>query len=67
MNSDRDLPKISIVVPCFNEEDSIPLFMEQILLVNPNIPNVKFEYIFVDDGSTDKTLQIFTPLIGKQQ
>jgi len=51
-----ELPKISIVVPCYNEEESIPLFLEQVTQVLSDIPDVLFEYLFVDDGSIDNTL-----------
>ena len=50
--------KISIIVPCYNEEGSIPLFMERIAAVASGMPAVAFELIFIDDGSTDGTLQI---------
>lgn len=53
--------KISIVVPCYNEEPTIPLFMNEITQVEAemvNKYNVAFEYIFVDDGSKDKTKDV---------
>ena len=56
---DNDL--ISIVVPCFNEEQAIPLFMEEIQKVTSEMENessVSFEYIFIDDGSHDNTPNI---------
>lgn len=53
------MKKVSIVVPCFNEEESLPLFYRE---VNKIIDKMKdkatFEYIFVNDGSTDKTIDI---------
>lgn len=49
---------ISVIVPCFNEEDAIPYFYEEIKKVSEKMNDVKFEYIFVDDGSKDKTLLI---------
>jgi len=52
------LPKISIVVPCYNEEESLPLFKAAILEVANTMPNVQFEYVFVDDGSRDATLEV---------
>jgi len=58
----KNLPLISIVVPCYNEEESIPLFMEQMLLVASGMPGIAFEYVFVDDGSTDATLRILRGL-----
>jgi len=56
------MPKLSVVVPCYNEEKSIPLFMNRITLVASSIPTVTFEYIFVDDGSSDGTLQVLRSL-----
>ena len=47
---------ISIVVPCFNEEEAIPYFYEEINKITDKMKNVNFEYIFVDDGSKDDTL-----------
>ena len=53
----RDL--ISIVVPCYNEEESLPHFYTEICKVMEEMkPHVDFEIILVDDGSRDKTLAI---------
>lgn len=49
--------KISIIVPCFNEEEVLEIFYNKITEVSETI-DAEFEYIFVDDGSEDKTLQI---------
>jgi len=57
-----DLPTISIVIPCFNEEESIPIFVARIRAVESDMPAVAFEYIFVDDGSKDNTLKILRQL-----
>ena len=57
------MEKISIVVSCFNEEKTLPLFYEEIEKVN--IDNVLFEYIFVDDGSSDNSLNIIKDLSDK--
>lgn len=52
------MEKISIIVPCYNEEESIPLFYDEICKVSENFKKVTFEFIFVNDGSRDKTLEI---------
>ena len=49
---------ISVVVPCYYEEKSLPLFYKAINKVTQTMKEVKFELIFVDDGSNDKTLEI---------
>ncbi|MBR3133408.1 MAG: glycosyltransferase family 2 protein [Clostridia bacterium] len=49
--------KISIIVPCFNEEEVLHIFYDKITEVSRGI-EADFEYIFVDDGSKDKTLEI---------
>ena len=53
------MEKITVVVPCYNEEESLPIFYEEMERVRKqdfeNI--VDFEYIFVNDGSKDKTLE----------
>ena len=51
------MEKISIIVPCYNEEESIPLFYKETEEVKmKDFSEIEFEYIFVDDGSSDKTL-----------
>lgn len=50
------MKKISIVVPCFNEEESLPLFYKEISKVIDDM-KVDIEYIFVNDGSKDNTLE----------
>ncbi|OUL07945.1 glycosyltransferase [Sedimentibacter sp. SX930] len=47
---------ISIIVPCHNEEEMVPIFHKEIAAVSEQIPDAAFELIFVDDGSKDATL-----------
>ncbi len=49
------MPKLSIVVPCYNEEETIPLFYTEVEKVVKQMP-VDTEYWFVNDGSSDGTL-----------
>ena len=55
------MKKLSIIVPCYNEEDSIPLFYKEIKKISSSL-RVKLELIFVDDGSSDKSLEIMKEL-----
>lgn len=48
---------ISIVVPCYNEQEAIPVFYRILEMVKSKMPLVEFEYWFVDDGSSDDTLK----------
>ena len=49
---------ISVMVPCFNEEESLPLFREEICRVMEQMREYAFEVILVDDGSRDGTLSL---------
>ena len=49
---------ISIVVPCYNEEEALPLFYEELDRVSKEMKCVDFEFLFINDGSKDKTLQV---------
>lgn len=53
---------ITLVVPVFNEEDAIPLFIDEIRKVDLKAFNAKLEVLFVNDGSTDGTLRILRAL-----
>ena len=48
---------ISLIVPSYNEEESVDLFVEEIQRIKKEMDYVDFEIIFVDDGSKDKTLE----------
>lgn len=52
------MEKMSIVVPCYNEEESLPNFYKAICQVSEEMKDLEFEFVFVDDGSRDKTLKI---------
>ena len=60
-------PIISIVVPCFNEEEAIPIFYEETLKVLKEMSIKFFEFVFVDDGSSDKTLNVLQNLNEKDK
>lgn len=49
------MPKLSIVVPCYNEQESIPLFYPAVEKVVHKMP-VEIEYWFINDGSADDSL-----------
>ena len=59
------MEKISIVVPCYNEEKAIPLFYEETEKTLKEFNDTEFEYIFVDDGSNDKTMEVLKNLKEK--
>ena len=58
---------ISVIVSCYNEEESIPLFYQEIIKVAKKMANVDFEFLFINDGSRDKTLEILRNLSKKDK
>lgn len=54
------MEKISVIVPCYNEEEALPFFYKEICGVAEEFKkkSVEMEFIFVDDGSRDKTLEV---------
>lgn len=55
-SSAKSMPLLSVVVPCFNEAEVIANTAARLLAVLENLPDLRFELIFVDDGSRDATL-----------
>lgn len=53
---------ISLVVPCFNEEKTIPLFYQALEKIKPQLRRCQLEYWFVNDGSNDGTLSVLRQL-----
>ena len=59
--------KISIVVPCYNEEEVLPLFYDELNKVSSKLSTVDFEMIFINDGSSDGTLPFLRKLSKKDK
>ncbi|HEM3647829.1 TPA: glycosyltransferase family 2 protein [Streptococcus suis] len=57
---------ISVIVPCFNEEEAIPYFYDAMEKVRREMGE-QFEYIFVNDGSKDRTLTVLRQLSGQDR
>lgn len=56
------MDKISIIIPCYNEEEAIPLYYEEMQKVMKQMKNVQFELLFTNDGSIDHTLEVLRSL-----
>ncbi len=52
------MKKITIIIPAYNEEDSLPFLYERIEKLINSIENYEFEILFVNDGSKDKTIDL---------
>jgi glycosyltransferase involved in cell wall biosynthesis len=58
---------LSVIVPCFNEESSLPLFYDETVKILDGLRdrgNIEGEFIFVDDGSRDGTAAVLRALAG---
>ena len=51
------MKKISLIVPCFNEEDTVEAFYHKAIEVWQKLDQYEMEIVYVDDGSKDRTLQ----------
>lgn len=61
------MDRISIIIPCYNEEQALPFLYKELENVTTDMPEQEFEFIFVNDGSKDKTLSILKDLCKKDK
>lgn len=61
------MKKISIIIPAYNEEESLPILYERLTKLMENLNNYDFEVLFVNDGSKDKTIEIIKELREKDE
>ena len=61
----KETKTISVVSPCFNEQDNVIELYKRLLEVSKLCPKYNFEYIFIDNASTDKTLELLRALALK--
>lgn len=59
------MKKISIIIPAYNEEDSLPILYDRMKKLMENMKDYEFEILFVNDGSKDKTIQIIKEMREK--
>ncbi len=62
-----DKKLLTIIVPCYNEEESLPIFYETVCSLEDKLSSVNLEFMFVDDGSRDKTLDVCRNLSEKDE
>lgn len=60
-----DKKTLTIVAPCYNEEESLPIFYQTVVDMEEQLSSVDIEFLFVDDGSRDNTLQVCRQLHEK--
>lgn len=67
---------ITLIVPCYNEEESLPLFYDEVIKVTSSMTDeykdrgdggISFEFLFVNDGSKDNTLSLLRELSRKDE
>ena len=61
------MKKISIIVPAYNEEESLPFLYERLEKLMDSIKNYEFEILFINDGSKDNTLNLIKEYRGKDK
>ena len=59
--------KISIIIPTYNEQESLPFLYERLNKIMAEIPNYGFEVLFVNDGSKDQSLEIIKSFRKKDE
>ena len=61
------MEKISLIVPCYNEEESLPTLYQELQRVTSEMSEYEFEILFVDDGSKDKTLSLLKEIANEDE
>ena len=61
------MKKISIIIPAYNEEESLPYLYERLNKLMDEINNYEFEVLFINDGSKDKTLDLIKEMRSKDE
>lgn len=56
------MKRLSLIIPCYNEASSLPLLIQELEHALAQIPDIEYEVIFVDDGSSDDSLKVIESL-----
>ncbi len=58
---------ISIIVPCYNEESTLPVLYRELERITGEMSSFAFEYLFVNDGSSDRTFSMLQEMAEKDE
>ncbi len=58
---------LSLIVPCFNEEEALPIFYDEACKVTNTMTELNSEFLFVDDGSRYNTMEVIKELSAKDE
>jgi glycosyltransferase involved in cell wall biosynthesis len=58
---------ISVVTPCYNEEDNVELLYRQVKDIFTSLSDYRYEHIFIDNASKDKTVEVLKKIAGKDK
>lgn len=58
------MKKLSVVIPCYNEQETIAIYLNEMKKIESELP-LAFEYIFINDGSKDDTLLILREIADR--
>jgi glycosyltransferase involved in cell wall biosynthesis len=61
------MEKISLIVPCYNEEESLPTLYAELRRVTSEMSDFEFEMLFIDDGSKDGTLALLKEMASTDE
>jgi len=61
------MDKITTIIPCYNEEQALPYLYEELIKISDKMSGQEFEFIFINDGSKDKTLEVIRSLRKKDK
>ena len=56
------MKSITVIVPCLNEQEALPIYYKKMCEVRDRMKDVEVDILFVDDGSTDKSLSVMRDL-----
>ena len=59
---ETDLPLVTILTPCFNEEGNVRKVYERVCEVMQTVPEYRYDHLFIDNASTDKTVAVLREL-----
>lgn len=61
------MDKITVAVPCYNEEEALTPFFAEVTRVAAEMPYVEFEFLFINDGSRDRTIDKIRQLAARDE